>query len=177
MTRHLIAFFLLLSSVTSWASPRIKTGQEFFNGLKVSTNQLPNQSTLQYYLERASAFPVRGDFGELSRSSLSVMLSLASLFCEQLVNADARQADPGKRWAYGSVDFTRVSSTALVPSVQDELVNTYASLFWLRSPDSSERMLMLEHFAQQIGAGVDLKTILASTCALAATSFQGLVVP
>ena len=175
-----LLYVLILCSFSALAAPRMKTGEEFFIGLRTSTNQIPNQATAGFFQGNKSSLPLRGEFGELSKSTLGLMLSLSSLFCDQLIDSDARQSNLSQRWAHGAVDFTLPPMRALPATIQDQLVTTYTELFWLRSPDASERQLIADYFNLQVTAAgtkpEETKTILGSICVLVATSFQGVVV-
>jgi hypothetical protein len=176
--KHLIAL-MLVAQAASATVPRLRTGREMIAGLQASTGVPGNGESLLFFQERSSSLPQTGAFSELSPASVGIALSLTALFCDQMVETDARQPNSSARWAHAMVDFNAAPSMALSPAVQDDIIATYADLFWMRSPDAEEERILRGMGAQLVSESTndpaDTKKILGLMCATVGASLPALV--
>lgn len=168
--------FLAQSAVA--ADVRIKNFRELPLSLEAVTGTSYKGTEIRsFHQARATQFPQYGQLSELGSTFLMAELSYSALFCEAMVVKDSKLS-PDKRYAHKNIDFTK-GHKQLTSSLQQELIEDYAGMFWGRSLDADEvtilNQLVDDLKAEHPDTAESLRVILIQVCAVYGSSFDFLL--
>ena len=126
----------------------------------------------EFVASAAARLPQTGSPDELSATSTLTFVSLAGLYCNSMINADAAQATTSLRRAHKGVNFT-LTPAQLTAEVKAGVAAEYAQLFWQRTPGTNEAQELVGLMnAVSVGllTAADTKTVFLAACTAAGAS-------
>ncbi len=153
---------------------QVKNFKELYSAYSVVTNvSLKDPVVHETYLSARTRLPKYGDVEEVSSPMLMAVSALGGAFCQQMIEFDAKR-DPVLRWAHKGFDF---SPDKVVASEQQRraVIDTYAELFWQRSPTPEEEQSLLTAMGNDATKPLTLaarKQLLMVACSAVASSFE-----